>query len=117
MKKISNPSPIEVLFTIVAKKEVDNVLKILNEFKEKNSIVVFGHGTVESEIVNLFGFGLLERGLTISIIKAENSSVLIERISKDLQFETDEHVGLAFTVPINSIEKEFLNYLLNPKEV
>ena len=115
-KNENNKSPIEVLITIVAQKAVGNVVKILDEFEENNYISVFGHGTVESEIVNLFGFGLLERAVTFAIIKTENSTALLEKISKDLQFETDEGAGIALTVPINSVEKEFLNLLLN-KEV
>lgn len=112
MKKLP-PSPIEVLVTIVGPSETDNVLKILNEFGEQNTLVVLGHGTTESELIQLFGFGVIERTITFSIIQTKNSSALVEKINTDLQFETEERKGLVFTLPIKSIEKNFFNQLKN----
>ena len=115
MKKLP-PSPIEVLITIVNLNETDNVLKILKEFGEINTLVVLGHGTAESEIIDLFGFGVIERTITFTIIQTKNSSLLVEKICNDLQFETEARKGLVFTLPINSIEKNFLNQLKNSWE-
>ena len=114
-KKVNLPaSPIEVMFTITNDAAVNEVNKILNEFKDSECIALYAKGTVKSEIVDLFGFGILERMLTITIISTKNRRELLERISTDLKFNTEEGRGLVFTVPINSIEKQALN-LLNIK--
>lgn len=112
-KKVSNPSPIELLFTIVNENLTSKVNDILNSFGEKNTIMVFGHGTVESEIIELFGFGIVDKALTISIIQRKKSEEIVEFISKELGLQTTEHAGIVFTVPINSIEKDFYNFIVN----
>lgn len=111
--KKSNPAPIELLFAVVDKNQTSKVNDLLNAFGEKNTIIVFGHGTVDSEIVELFGFDIIDKALTISIVQRKNSSDLIEMLAKELKLNEEEHTGVVFTVPINSIEKEFFNFLKN----
>lgn len=104
-------SPIEILITIVTNKELENVVNILEGYNECNGIHVLGYGTVDSEIVDLFGFGLFERVITFSIIEVKNSKTIIEKLNEELNFTTEDKMGIAFTIPINSIEKEFFNTL------
>ena len=103
-------APLELLITIVSEHASDKVLEILDEFKAKNSLVILANGTVESEIVDLFGFGQIERTITATFIKSENSALIVERISKDLNFHCEEGKGLAFTIPLNSMEKSVLDF-------
>lgn len=112
MKKNLKPSPIQLLVTIVNPKEVDNVLEILNTMQEKNNLILLGYGTADSQVLDLFGFGIMERSMTLSLVQTKNASALVEKIATTLQFETEERKGLAFTVAINSIEKGFLEELL-----
>lgn len=107
-------SYIELLIVIVKRHKGHIVCEILNEYKCVNHINCIGHGTTDSEVADLFGFGIIERDIVVSVIASNKT----EKILKDLDttFHFDErHNGLAFTVPINSIEKNLLD-LLNIKE-
>lgn len=111
-KKAELPkSPIDLLFVVTNSDAVEKLNEILNRYKLNNNLAIFANGTVDSEIVDLFGFGILNRMLTTSIIQTSKSQELLKNISDELGFETEEGKGIAFTVPINSIEKYGLNIL------
>lgn len=114
MKKEKSPkekSPIEVLFAIAGEGKSREILNLLEGNGEYNSVCLIGKGTGKSEVADLFGFGILPREIVISLVKSDHSLKLIEAIAKEMQYEDEQHEGIAFTVPLSAIEKGMLSYI------
>ena len=103
-------SPINLLVVIVDRYLGEAVTQILEQNSIKAYIQCLGHGTAESEISDLFGFGIKERDIVLSFVVPNASEELLQKLNEEFKF-TERHNGLAFTVPINSAEKQLLKIL------
>lgn len=117
MKKVNKttkkpPAPVELLIVVVNPAKSGKVFEILHEWEEKNSLAVMGCGTSDSNLLELFGFGIVERTVVMAIINTKNGHEIVHEIATKLQFHTPEFSGVAFTVPVNSMEKSFLKLIL-----
>ena len=108
MKKIK--SPFEVMFVIVDRGQGDKVLELLNNNHIEYSLKLLGHGTSENEIADLFGFGVEEKDIIISLVTEEMSKAIVEIVYTDLNLNL-EHTGFVFTVQPNSSTLDLLNML------
>ena len=107
-KKID--SPVNLLITIVGRNKGNEVVEILNKYKIFTHVICIGNGTSESGIADLFGFGIIERDIVISLIHVSTSSKILNSLDKNFHFN-EKHNGLALTIPINSIEQKSLEIL------
>jgi nitrogen regulatory protein PII len=113
MDKTKPASPIELLVAVCEQNKASEVSKILNRHKENFSIIALGKGTAESDGYGLFGFGIMERDIVFAIINTYNIDKIIRVIARRMKFNPKDKKGIVFTLPVNSIEKQFLNLLQN----
>lgn len=110
MKKDVILSPIDLLITIVNRGMGEKVKETISEFNFKNHIELIGYGTAESEISDLFGFGIKERDIVLSFVESEKSKAVLDKLNEEFYFN-ERHTGLAFTIPLNSAEKSLVDLL------
>jgi len=113
MKKEPILSPIDLLITIVDQNSGEKVINFLKQKDVSYYVECSGHGTAESELQDLFGFGIRERDIVISLVNSKKSEELLHELNEIFGFN-ERHTGLAFTVPLNSAEKQLAD-LLNIK--
>lgn len=111
MKKQQESSPIEVLITIVIKKNAKKAETILESFGTKANLRMQGTGTSNNNTMGFFNFGLEEREVILSVVNKSISEKVLSALNEKLKFEENIHSGIAFTVPLNSIEATSLRTL------
>jgi len=115
MKNTKQKSPISILLSIVD----DGVSKRIEEYLNKNNLncgVVFsGKGTAESEIADIFGFGMSDKDIVICIIPNSRKEQIIADINDITGVEKDEF-GLNMVIKINSASSNLLE-MMNIKVV
>ncbi len=111
MKK--EKSPLEVLIAIASEGNSKDILSLLEQNGEYNSICMVGKGTALSEGSDIFGFGILPREIVVAVVKREHAAKLTDLIANEMQYEDGQHEGIAFTLPLSAIEKGMLLYLKN----
>ncbi|MFA6860140.1 MAG: hypothetical protein WCR30_01975 [Clostridia bacterium] len=110
MNKKGNGSPLELLITIVERHRGHEVCEILNTNQDVTHINCIGYGTADSEIADLFGFGISERDVVLSLVQSENSVEILKKLNEKFDFNKKNN-GISFTIPVNSIEKKLYNLL------
>jgi hypothetical protein len=108
MKKME--SPVDLLIAIVNRHKGHNVCEILNDYKVQMHLNCIGHGTAESTLADLFGFGIVERDIVISLVPVTISEKILNKLNREFHFN-ERHNGLAMTIPVNSIEKNLLDFI------
>lgn len=109
-KKEKIKSPINLLIVIVNRHKGDSVVAALNEKNITAHVNCMGYGTSESGIADLFGFGIIERDIVASLVPSTESKNILEELNGKFNFD-EPHNGLAFTVPVNSIEKKLFDFI------
>lgn len=110
MKKEKTPSPVSLLLSINDDGMGVEVEKYLNE-KELNGGLIFqGKGTAESEIADIFGFGLSDKDIIAVFIPKEKSAKIIADINEITGVEKDRY-GLNMLLEINSASSSLLELL------
>lgn len=108
-KKID--APIIILIAVAKRGQGEQVCKILSRYEEKHHMVFNASGsTASSDIADIFGFGIRESDVVVSIIPPEDSEELIEEISSKLEMHIADN-GIVFTVPIESASSSMLKML------
>ena len=110
MKKQKMRCPFEVMIVIVDRGEGDNVIDVLENNNIHRVLKLQGRGTAESEIADIFGFGVIERDIIACFIDEERSKALVELIYTDLHLNV-EHSGLVFTLQPSSASLDLLESL------
>lgn len=104
-------APIMILIAVVKRGKSEMVCRILSRGKEKHHMVFNATGsTASSSIADIFGFGLREAEVVLSIVKPENAEELVEEISKKIGMYVADN-GIVFTVPIDSASSNTLKML------
>lgn len=110
MKKQKVNSPFEIMITIVDKGDGENVIKLLEQNNITHIIALQGTGTAESEVAELFGFGVVERDVIICLIDETRSKALVELVYTDLNLGV-EHSGFVFTICPSASTLDLINTL------
>ncbi len=110
MAKKKIKPPFEILVSIVDRGDGNKVSELLEENHLQNIVVLQGTGTAESEVAELFGFGVVERDIVVCIVDQERSKVMVELLYTDLNMGI-EHSGCVFTISPSSATLELINLL------
>lgn len=110
MKKTSVPSPISLLLSINDDGMGELVEKYLNEKNLNGGIIFQGKGTAESEIADIFGFGLSDKDIIAVFIPKNKCSKIISDINEITGVEKDRY-GLNMILDINSASSNLINFL------
>ena len=110
MKKEKTPSPLLLLLSINDDGMGEVIEKYLNENGLIGGMFFQGKGTAESEIADIFGFGLSDKDIIAVFIPKENSKQIIDDINIITGVEEDRY-GLNIVMEINSISSNLLEFL------
>jgi hypothetical protein len=110
MKKEKISSPVSLLLSINDDGMGVEVEKYLNEKNLNGGLIFQGKGTAESEIADIFGFGLSDRDIIAVFIPKNKSSEIIKDINEITGVEKDKY-GLNMILEINSASSNLLDLL------
>ena len=97
MRKKKIKPPFEIMIIIVNYGEGDKVVELLKNNNIPLTLQMQGRGTAESDVADIFGFGVVERDVVACFVEEERSRALVEMVYTDLKLDM-EHTGLVFTI-------------------
>ena len=110
MKKNTIESPVTLLLSFVDRGKADDVERYLSEHKLNGGLVFMGKGTAESDIADIFGFGMNDRDVIACIIPVAKKDKIIADINEITGVETDTY-GLNMLLKIQSMATNLLDFL------
>ena len=110
MKKVNKPSPVVLLLSINDDGMGEYVEKYLNEKGLNGGIIFQGKGTAESDMADIFGFGLSDKDIIAVFIPKNISNEIIADINEITGVEKDRY-GLNMVLEINSASSNLLEFL------
>ncbi len=100
--KGDNIKKLKLLVTIVNRSKALYFSDLLEQFEINMQMVIYGHGTANSEMLSYLGLAESEKAVIVSCIREDNikkaSEVLAEKFDK-----IKDGKGVAFTIPLKSI--------------
>ena len=101
MKKAKVSDKFSVLLAICDNEQENELEEFLKAKKLKNSLIFMGKGTAESEIADIFGFGLSDKLITAVLVPQSSQEKLIGELTDVLGIEED-HYGLTMLLETSS---------------
>ncbi|MDX9807682.1 MAG: hypothetical protein RBS87_03855 [Acholeplasma sp.] len=100
----------KLLITIVAKGKADAVAKIIHQGMIHFQTTMLGVGTAPSEIIDILCMGNPDKEVLFSMIDDQDVNPIFDDLNETLDF-TNSHIGVAFTVDVDSIGKLGYDFL------
>lgn len=94
---------IKLLVTIVDRDRGKNVVETYRGLNVRYSLIALGNGTASSEILDYLGLGETEKDIVLSIISSDSVFDIFKKLREEMHFN-DPGNGIAFTVPISSVD-------------
>jgi len=110
MKKTNIPSPVSLLLSIVDEEVARDVEKYLNKKGLNSGIIFMGKGTAESDIADIFGFGMSDKEIIACIIPSAKKTKIINDINEITGVETDNY-GLNMILKLQSASSNLLDIM------
>lgn len=107
MGKIKMESPISLLIAIVDDKQGEMIEEYLVRHKLNAGILFNGKGTSESEIIDLFAFGVDDKDIVAVIVPVAEEDKILDDITELTGIENDKY-GLTMLLPISSASSTIL---------
>ena len=108
MKNEKIESPINVVVAICDDKKGEEVEKYLNSVNLNAGLLFMGKGTAESEIADLFGFGMNNRDIVAVLVPKGKTKAVVAQINEITGIEKDTY-GLTFVMPLSSASSNLLD--------
>ncbi len=116
MEEKSLPKKIKLLFTIIDRGKGEKLTEIFRENNVMYNLIALGKGTAKSEILDYLGLGQTEKDIVISIVYEESVQDIFNILNEKMRLKEPGN-GVAFTIPINSVDSalalEYINSILN----
>ena len=109
MKRKIKP-PFEILIAIVDHGKGEKVVKLLEDNNIPLTLQMQGKGTAQSEVADLFGFGVVERDVIACFVEEKRSKAMVKLVYTDLELNV-EHTGLVFTIQPSGATMDLLKTL------
>lgn len=109
-KEAKSVEKINILLAICEDEQQAILEDFVSRKKLNNSIIFKAKGTAESEIADIFGFGLSDRVVLASVVKETGQEKLVKEMSTALGIEKDAY-GLAMVLDINSVSSTLLEMM------
>ena len=107
-----NKAPFKLLVCFAEKSKADLVLHLLKNAHELLGITSLVEGTSKLGSMDIMGLARHERTMITTLVRSEYASRTVQALDL-LLCPDDTSFGLAFTVSINSVSRETLNFFLN----
>ena len=110
MKKQKVSEKFSVLLAICDNEQLPVLDEYLAKKKLKNGMIFMGKGTAESDIADIFGFGLSDKIITALLVRESKQDKLIKEITDILGIEKD-NFGLTMLMETSSASSVVLDML------
>ena len=107
MKKNLITSPISLLISIIDDEIAIDVEKYLNKKGLNSGIIFMGKGTAESDIADIFGFGMSDKNIIACMIPNDKKDKIIDDINEITGVEKDNY-GLNMVIKLQSASSNLL---------
>ena len=92
---------LKLLITVVDRSKAEFYLDVLSQYEVNCQMVLSGHGTATSEIVDMLGLNLT-KAVILSVIREDRTEEIMKVL--ETKFETIKNgKGIAFAVPLTSV--------------
>lgn len=106
---------IKMLITIVDRGKGEKLTELFRENNVMYNLIALGKGTAKSEILDYLGLGQTEKDIVLSVIYDEDVKNIMDILREKMHLREPGN-GVAFTIPINSIDSslalEFISSIL-----
>lgn len=110
MKKLRASDKFSLLLAICNDESLQELDEYLTEKKLKNGLMFMGKGTAESDIADLFGFGLSDMAILALLVPESSQEKILKDITDFLGIE-NENYGLAMLLEVSSASSVVLDML------
>jgi len=110
MKKNTVKTPINLLISIIDDDIALEVEKYLSDHKLNSGILFNGKGTAESDIADIFGFGMRDKSIVACIIPVSQKEKILSDINDITGVETDNY-GLNMVIKLQSATSNLLEFM------
>ena len=110
MKKAKVSDKFSVLLAICDNEQMSELEEFLTRKKLKNSLIFMGKGTAESEIADIFGFGLSDKIISATFVPQSSQEKIIAELTDVLGIERD-HYGLTMLLETSSATSMVLDMI------
>ena len=110
MKKQKASEKFSLLLAICDDDQGELLEEFLNRKKLKNGILFMGKGTAESEIADLFGFGLSDKVIVATLVPMSGQEKILKDVTDLLEIETNRF-GLTMILEVSSASSSILDLM------
>ena len=108
MKVTKTPSPMRLIISIVDDGMGDEIEKYLDKENLKTGLMFKGKGTAESDIADIFGFGMSDKDIIAIFVPSAKVNKVIEDLNNLTGIESHSY-GLNMVININSASSNLLD--------
>ena len=108
MKNETYKSPVEIIVAICDDSKGELIEKYLHSVHLNAGLLFMGKGTAESEIADLFGFGMNNRDIVAVVVPCDKTQKVVKKINEITGIEKDSY-GLTFVMPLSSASSNLLD--------
>ena len=106
-------SALYLLVAIASRSRMPDFASVYKEQNVSVNLGTLGHGTANSELLNIFGLENSEKAVCFAVVTEENWTAVKKSLESEVRIDVPG-TGIAFTVPLSSIGgKRELMFLTN----
>ncbi len=101
-KDVSNVRKLKILITVVDRSKTTFYEDLLEQFEVNVQMVLYGHGTANTQMLELLGSLETDKSVIISFIREDKIKETLDTLTE--KFKKVRHgKGIAYTIPLDSI--------------
>ncbi len=104
------PMPVKLILCFVDRGDGKNIEMYLNDHHLNGGILLMGKGTAESDIADMFGFGLSDRDIVACLVPVNKLEKTMKDINEITRIEQDKY-GLNMVLDVQSMASNMLEFL------
>ena len=101
-KQTSNLHKLKILITIVDRSKTLYYLDLLEQFEVNVQMILYGHGTANTQMLQLLGAVESEKSVIISFIREDKVKEALDTLSEKFK-KVKNGKGIAYTIAMDSI--------------
>lgn len=97
------PNKIKMLVTIIDRGKGEKLAEMFREENIVYNLIALGKGTAKSDILDYLGLGQTEKDIVLSVVQVQDVPKIMDKLKEKMQLKKPGN-GIAFTIPINSVD-------------
>ena len=110
MKKVNLSDKFSILIAICDDDKGEDLEAFMHKKKLSNGILFMGKGTAESEIADIFGFGLSNKAILATLVPMSRQEKIIKDVTDFLGIEKDTF-GLTMLLEVSAASSTILDLM------